>query len=344
MDNTKKIALGAGLLLVAAALILTPFILLRFEDTSDVTEVDWMPAISAHETYPAELLLGSFEDAGGNTLDLRTGKPINSGWGSATGLAVIGPAVKALPTQLDLQYFSYTEDKFYGRNLELPTAELTRLFQTGFANPRSGEQGKYDTLMVGLGAGGHVSLWVAGDSHIHQVTTFEVPQIDVAWTTFRPSSLHSRPAFIKMVLSELDHSGGPLDTPERFAEFKRQYAWVVEVVADGPVSELRLSYLNGERDFFNFMRPFDFRDTMGAPLEGRLTWSGTDGGRYVANIAFDVAETLAAYQSLADGGGGQLRLEFRIVDTNQSTLVTLRDDLRSYEFKNASVQVFRRKN
>ncbi|MCF6233276.1 MAG: DUF2931 family protein [Rhodobacteraceae bacterium] len=343
MDKRFKAVLAVGLF-VTTALILITSILIAFEDSNDMTEVYWTPAISAHEAYPAELLLGSFEDANGNKIDLRAGKPINSGWGSATGLADIGPAVKALPIYLDLQYFSYAEDKFYGRKLDLSTVELTKLFEAGFANQRSGKQGQYDTLIVGLGAGGNVSLWVAGDRHVHQVSTFEVPQIDVAWEDFRPSSLHTRPDFIKMVMSDLDYSGNAQDSPDRFAKFKRQYPWAVEIVSDGPVGELRLNYLNGERDFFNFMRPFTFRSTLGAPLNARLTWSGTDGGKYVANITFDIAETLAAYETLADGGAGKLRLELRIADTNRSVLVALRDDQRFYEFEQASIQVFRRKN
>lgn len=344
MGKWLKIVIGAGVTLLAAALVFVSATLFSIEGSKDVTEVYWIPAISAHDTYPAELVVGSFTDAAGNSVDLRTGKPINSGWGSATGLAAIGAAVKPLPTQLDLTYFSYTEDAFYGAKLDLPTAELTELFQSGFANQRADAQGTYDTLIVGLGAGGNVSLWVAGDRHIHEVTTFEIPQAEVAWERFRPSSLYGRAEFIKMVLSDLEHSKTAQDTPARFAGFKQQYPWVVEVIADGPVGELRLSYLNGERDFFNFMRPFAFRPTLAAPRDARLTWSGTDGVKYVANIAFDATETHAAYARFAEGISGKLRLEMRIADTNRNVLVTLRDDQRFYAFERASIEVFRRKN
>lgn len=347
MASARALIVGAGAALaaalVAAAVLFGPALLNAFQDEDPVTLHRWTPALSGHEQTPVELVSGTLSYPAGGTLALRGGKPLNAGWGDAAGRAALGPAEKPLPAELELTYFSYREDRFYSGTASLPAQELTAAFADGFANQRTGAQGRYDTLLIGMGGAGHVSVWAAGESHVRQMASFTLPASDVAWEDFQPSSLYSRSEFITRMLGDLGLAARTAPDPGRFARLGRRYPWTLSLVSDGPPGTLSLSFFNGERDLLNLMRPFTLRPALAAPKEARLTWTGTDGQKYVADITFNEAETLGAFERLGGAPQGPLRLELRIADTNRTVLAVLRDDARFYTFEDAIIRVFRRR-
>lgn len=302
----------------------------------------WNPSLAGHKDFPVQLLEGAFLYGGDTRRELREGAILTEGWGVISGIAVMGPSETPLPNALEVSYFSYAENTFYAGRVGLPQSTLVALFTNGFQHYGDGSTGQYKWLIAGLGGGGEGMLWAAGDQHVHAVTRFKLEEADIPWDTFMTTVTKTRAQFVASGLESFGARAVGSGAAARFERLAQTFAWTPEIMSAGPVGVAKLTYFNGEQEEFNFMRPMEFRDALAAPKTLFLPWSTPEGKGYGAEVAFDEAETLAAFEAIGTDTDGRMRLEIRVSDENRALHFVVRDDTRFVELERARVNTFKR--
>ena len=143
------IYLGLGLVFVLVVYLFASKIY-RMNNT-----FDWLATECAPKAYPTYLVKGDLIYAAGDSLYVPDHRDVYNGWGVSGSTHVVGDQFKPLPVQLELTWFSYTEDKFYTGKFELPANKLLELFRAGTAAPddengtNPGKRWRFDRIIVG---------------------------------------------------------------------------------------------------------------------------------------------------------------------------------------------------
>ena len=278
---------------------------------------EWLPTECADERYPMQLISGQLHCDGElepsqteapEIIPVPAGKIVNNGWGEIGSRRHVGAPRKPVPRRLTAAWFSYTEDQFFAGSLELPRAELTRLFRAGFREPPTRVWVTWSKIIVGMGLGGWTSVWLAGSGLVHEVARarFEAAELDWAQVLDNPDI--SRPEFIRAKLrsrlsrTELEalaKHGPPVSTwPRRW----RSYRWRIVVEGVQVPLHMFLRSFNGERRFYDFARqPPEQLDR--APKAMQITWLTRSGRKLLTKIRLDEDELFGAFD---EAGADQL--------------------------------------
>lgn len=314
-----------------------------------MTKFDWLPTESGPTDAPMEIVTAAFTTTDGLTIPIFEGRLVYGGWGVPSSMRDQGPRLKAIPEALDLRYFSLVEDTFYEGRFALDADAMLRRFQEGIPRPPAGEKTTYDRIMVGLGPGGHVSVWVTGAGIVHEVGVFEAAGVDMPWEEFKPETRYERQEYLQVMLTDAFGATGtlrPVDgvLPKRYARYRQQFPWRFEITSAAYATAMWLETFNGERDWFHLLRPAAPRVQRGVPKKVRLEWEDTTGQSYGADIVFDETETLAAFEKMnARKGAEPMLMGIRIADTNAGVSLSLEKGDLVFEFEKAVAKVFRRR-
>jgi hypothetical protein len=295
---------------------------------------EWLPTECADERYPMQLISGQLHCSNGEVVPVPAGKIVNNGWGEIGSRRLVGSPQKPVPQRLSASWFSYTEDQFFAGTLSLPQAELTQLFADGFNEPLTGERVTWSKVIVGMGLGGHTSVWLAGSGLVHELVraTFEPAQLEwarvldnpnIARSEFIRSKLRSR--LTTAQLKALAAGGPPVSTWPRYA---LRYRWRILVNGIQVPLYMFLRSFNGERHFYDFARrPPEVLDTV--PKRMEITWLSRSGRKLLTKIGFDEAEVFGAFEKLSpaatDPSTMLLRIEYG-TRSRVSISVELEDD------------------
>lgn len=261
---------------------------------------EWLPSECAHERWPMQLVSGAFDCGMGRIVKLPTGKIVNNGLGEVGSIRIVGEALKPVPERLSLSWFSFTEDRFYGGALDIPTATLIDLFRTGFVEPQDNQHATWTKIIVGMGLGGWVHVWISGGTFVREITSARLPQVEGEWRHVIDNPNLQRADFIRSLLkrrtgeaalAELDKHGAPV---EAWPRYFRKYPWTLQLDGPYPPIAMTLRHSNGERSY---------RDLSGtspqapsaAPKLMQITWRHRDGSRLLTAIRFDEEEILGAF-------------------------------------------------
>lgn len=277
---------------------------------------EWLPSECADERYPMQLISGDLLGKDGVIAAVPAGKIINNGWGEIGSRRLIGPAQKAVPESLELSWFSFAEDKFFGGTVPLPQADLIRLFKEGFEEPQTGARVTWAKIIVGMGLGGWTSVWLAGSGIVREVARAQLSPTQIDWRFVLDNPALDRAEYIRSKLQArlskadfdtLAKQGPAVATWPRYAQ---RYRWRMIAAGSHAPQHMFLRSFNGERQFYDFTRsPPEALET--APKHAQITWLTQSGSKLLTEIRFDESELFGALEKAkaATSNGSTLRVE-----------------------------------
>lgn len=278
---------------------------------------EWLPSECADQRYPMQLISGQLLGSDGLIAHVPAGKIINNGWGEIGSRRLEGPEQKAVPERLDLAWFSYAEDKFYGGSVPLPHALLMQLFAEGFEVPLAQERDTWRKIVVGMGLGGWTSVWLAGSGLVREVARARVESVSLEWSRVLNNPAIDRAEFVRSTLMKrvgkeefeaLARNGPPVSSWPRYAQRER---WRPAVAGSATPQHIFVRGFNGERHFHDFTRspPGVFEPI---PKHAQITYLSPSGSKLMAEIRFDEAEMFGAFDRARNAGAAPLTLRFEM--------------------------------
>ena len=154
-----------------------------------VEKFEWSPEVSADVAYPMRVIFGSFALSDGNSVRIPSGEFLQGDWRSSSSSYAVGEERKKVPEKMVLRWFSYTENKFYLGDFELPQKKLYDLFKKDYGTSfyPDGEEYKksYYTLMVGIAPKGMITLWMQGSVGPKEIGSYQAHEVlDEDWNDF----------------------------------------------------------------------------------------------------------------------------------------------------------------
>lgn len=308
---------------------------------------DWLATESAPGNYPMEIISGNLRyhgDSKGSGLYVPAGPIFQPGWGNGRSTHVTGDDLKALPDQLSITYFSYTENTFYTGTFDLPYDKILKLFKDGSRNEDDPDW--YHYITVGVAPGGAVSVWVS--SSVRKIEVFhgqaEKTDMDIAKVMNLP--IDDRDVYVKETLDssiapttlEAMHKNGiPFGL---WGEYRTQYNWLPVFVNNQP-EYTKIVYFNGEseRSYLPYDKAFL---ALKRPVPELFTFQAVVNmkGEVKPNafrIRFDSAEVMEVFAKL---GGNQEPLQLEIITTypRPLTQVRLRNAKEVITFKKCTIE------
>ncbi|HNN46954.1 MAG TPA: DUF2931 family protein [Azospira sp.] len=278
---------------------------------------EWLPTECADKRYPMQLISGQLLGSDGLIAHVPAGKIINNGWGEIGSRRLEGPEQKAVPERLDLAWFSFSEDKFYGGSVPLPHALLMQLFAEGFEVPLAQERDTWRKIVVGMGLGGWTSVWLAGSGLVREVARARVEPVSLAWSRVIDNPAIDRAEFVRSTLMKrlgkeefetLIRNGPPVSSWPRYARRER---WRVVVAGNAVPQYIFVRGFNGECQFHDFTRssPGVFEPL---PRNVQIACLSPKGSKLLAEIGFDEAEMFGAFDQARSAGTEPLTLRFEM--------------------------------
>jgi hypothetical protein len=321
--------------------------ILLAEGRSKMDRYEWLPTESAYKRFPMSIVKGNLIFNDGASLYIPNRKIINNGWGEIGSIHVVGERLKLLPTQIEISWFSYAEDKFYSGVFDLPFDKINNLFKTGMQSPITGRKTTYENIIVGVAPAGNISIWLMADGDVLLVASFKAKEAKMDWKSITKNDRIPRNTYIDYVLndslskeqvSDLKLHGVPYDKLEAY---EKQYSWTPEVIGSKPVHSWLKTY-NGEREFVDFIKKNN-RNLRSVPKHIDILWQDQFGKRYTGDITFDENEILLAYQKLSAGQEGhEMKLQIEINEKSYDINVSLKDSKYILQLKKAVVKVFKK--
>lgn len=308
---------------------------------------EWLPTESAPERYPVRLIQGAFLLPDGRRVALPARRDVANGWGKRGSTHIVGDEAKPLPRRLALEWFSYTENRFYKGDFALPESAIAALFAKGVGTDRpAGGRTSFERIIVGMAPGGLVAVWLAAGSEVVEVGGWRADVADLPWTRVLDNPDVTRDAFIAKVLearlgaegrARLAREGVPTHL---YAHYRTQYRWRPWVTGAGQALQTRIHFLNGEYSYIGATGPALPREQRAVPAELELQWVVPGGQPRWARIRFDEQETSAAFVKLGRGEASR-QLALQLDTTADAVSVTLRDERFVLPLEKVRVEVFK---
>ncbi len=271
---------------------------------------DWTSSEGAPPDYPMQLISGSFFLADGNSLYIPDGATLYyKDWGMGHSNHIVGPDLKALPNRLAVTFFSYTENKFYSGDFELPYARILALFQQGHYSRKHKEDITYDEIVVGVAPGGVVSVWLTSLDRTVEVFFGYANEVEGNWASINDNPKYTREEYVRLEIEDtlkpeqiakMKKNGIPLGLWERYhkARYSWQPAFVDMVIKDNRISYIR--YRNGERDFID-LDPVQLSQhpSRAVPDTIYFVWQRADAKPLFLNVYFKDHSLLEAFEELS---------------------------------------------
>ncbi|MCM8532327.1 MAG: DUF2931 family protein [Lentisphaeraceae bacterium] len=281
---------------------------------------EWLATESAPKNYPMQIIYGAFICPNGYVQKVPHSKIINEGWGTIISHWIIGDRFKPLPSKLEITWFSFTENKFYDGEFDLPLDKITALMNEGYVSHTGSGQEKeiYNKFMAGVAPGGHVSVWATGGSDIRAIATFKAEEIDVPWKYVLDNPSITREAYIESVLSKrVTEETSPLKTPiVLWQEYEQQFKWKLKFETPQTVESVFLNFLNGERRYldYNSKHPLNLKKLTNnvhpVPENIRYVFETAEKKKYLIKIYFDHQKTFEAFKGF-EAESGEFKLEVK---------------------------------
>jgi hypothetical protein len=263
-------------------------------------EFEWLPTECADERAPMQLIGGRLHCDDDVMVPVPAGKIVNNGWGEVGSLRIIGEPRKPVPHRLSVVWFSFTEDRFFGGGLELPRAELTQLFVGGFEEPLTRTRATWSNIIVGMGVGGWVNVWLAGSGLVHEVAGGRLEPTEREWSEVIDNPAIERAAFVRAKLAarlskaEVERLAKQGPRPATFPRFP----WRIAVSGVQVPLHMFVRTFNGERRFYDFARrPPGLHESV--PKQLQITWLTRAGRKLLSDIQFDEAEVFRAIEQVS---------------------------------------------
>ena len=312
---------------------------------------EWLPTESAPTDYLMFIVKGDLFFADGTSLYIPDRRQVHNGWGLRGSTHDVGDTLKPLPTRLQLAWFSFVEDRFYGGRFDLPTNRLQELFSKGTASPDGNQRLPYDRIIIGMAPGGDVSVWVGARRIVKEVATFRAQPAELPWTSVLDNPTVTRAEYIALslqdalspeVLKRVQSTPVPVG---RWAQFAHRFPWVPRLQPGVVGHDLWIKGLNAEVEWLDLTGTRKDVDApppdRGAPRELSLYWRTARGLNLSADITFDENESMAAFAKLASvRSTDPMTLLLEPADTATTVDVLLQRGKIVYRFEHLTVKIY----
>jgi hypothetical protein len=300
IDRFKKLYQKA----IKLTITFLPILSLSACGAKTMTEFDWLASEGAPENFPMEILNGTFHFKSGGGVYVPSGALLYKMWGKYRSTHVSGPALKPAPSKLSITFFSYTENKFYQGEFDLPYDKILALFQQAYYSTKQRGETRYDTITAGVSPGGGVAVWLNGLNRNTQVFYGKAQEVDLDWSVKTKNKM-PRDTYIKEVIEEsipaqdykkLVTEGVPLD---RWDNYQQRHHWQLNLLTENRAPKLveEISYVNGEVDYFFYPLAEDIaKQTRAVPKSLYYSWKSPEGKPLDLHYEFDVDELSAVFK------------------------------------------------
>jgi len=164
--------------------ILTILLLINCKQLENMNDkYEWLVETGADKGYPMEILSGSFIYENGEEVGIPSGMTLGLGswWlSSNSGTIISGEQFRPIPVKMEIEWYSYAEDKFYTGSFQLDQQKLLEYFRKGHTHCVKKEvEGVNFDFLIGLAPGGQVYLYLSG-ANIILVHQFKGQEIQVS--------------------------------------------------------------------------------------------------------------------------------------------------------------------
>ena len=235
------------------------------DDMSNKTDFKWGATVTSVQDYPIVIHKGYFATQNKFITALHSAGTEDDGW--AYDGTDIGSGGNIIPTMLSLTWVSYAEKKFW--NIEATIDQITQnkllaLFREGFYNRNSeGELPEHETynhITIAIAPGGVVVLFITGVAHRVEVARYQAKETFVDVNTFYDNPdgdnqqefydwwyKNSVPKYLQERIAQSGIPYGIWDT------YREKYYWhfTRSFYKEDTLTNLSVSYINGEEDYFN---------------------------------------------------------------------------------------------
>jgi hypothetical protein len=268
------------------------------------TTFDWLPSEGGPNNYPMKVISGTFHYKDGGGAYVPSGALLYHMWGKYRSTHVSGPGLKPIPHKLSITFFSYTENKFYQGDFDLPYDEILTLFQQGYYSTKAQGVTRYDTIVAGISPGGGVAVWLNGLNRNTQVFYGKAKEVELNWEVMEIED-EVRDDYVKEIVEEsipaedykkLVTEGVPL---ERWDNYQHRYHWQLNLLTENRAPKLveEISYVNGEVDYFFYPLSEDIaKQTRAVPKFLYYSWKTPEGKPLDLHYTFDVDEITAVFK------------------------------------------------
>ncbi len=275
--------------------------------TATKTTFDWLPSESSPKYYLMKVISGSFHFKDGGGAYVPSGSAIYElDWGKHHSTHISGAALKPIPNKLSITFFSYTENKFYQGEFDLPYDEMLSLFQQGYYSTKARENVTYHRIVAGISPSGGVAVWLNGLNRKIQVFYGKAKEVDLDWSLVTVTADEiPRETYIKEIVEEsiskeafakLQQNGVPLDL---WDNYQQRYHWQLNLLTENRAPKLveKIEYVNGEVDYFFYPLAADIASqTRAVPKFLYYSWKSPTGELLDLHFTFDVEELNAIFK------------------------------------------------
>ncbi len=291
---------------------------------------EWDATSCAPEMYPIEMYKATFVFENGYAMDIPGSAFLQNGWGKEGG-TVGGNNFKPLPTELEITWISYTENKFYTGNFPMPTDTMAKLFKEGFTEYLSKTHGTYNVINVGMAPGGIVVVWLMGVGKVIEIGRYQAKDTVVSMHDFAPTAItDDQSEWCKIMLegeNEINDSIKKNGVPYGLWDtYREKFNWrpIVdfEDKENGIADEILVTYFNGEVDEISegklTTNPFGYKARI---IEIDLSWSNKRKIKE-AEIKLDKEEIFKAYKFIYQDNPDQ-KGQFRILINKDDSYIRI---------------------
>ena len=296
---------------------------------------------------------GAFVGPDGGVLPVPSGQTLEGDWAESGTVSDEGAdEPRPAPERLKLLWFSYTENKFYEGDFQLPQERLQTLLQQGYWNTSKKQPGTYNELVVCVLPKGAVVVWLAGGNQV-LVGRFQGHETLGNFQQYYGQA--DRAIMVKETQQEMpaevqqEIANGTI-SPKQWDAYLKKYSW--QVAFNVPVSlyaSYNVQYVSGEysnypptRDLAAYNQVLLTPTPKPVPSALYLHLAAEHGAHYEVRVkAFDEVETLAAFQSLQAASPKSVITVLFVLDKPfQKATVILKNDAKEVPLSKSVIEVF----
>ncbi len=313
-------------------------------------EYNWLPSECAPKDYPIYLHKAHFKTNNGNVISIPNKRLVKNGWGTIGSTHIVGDALKAIPNELFISWFSVAENKYYEGNYILPTNIIQALFEVETIHTRTQQKVKYKRIITGLAPGGLISIWLAGPGIQKEVASFRALENEIEWNELFPAMQMNRKEYVEFILNkDTDAATRQLITAgniplTKWKEYQKKYNWELKLThKDNFRSKTAMiEMVNGEKEMvFIKTNITEFKETA-IPNYFRIAWDDKNHNSYASKVYLDKDEIFETFKKLyeSEESHNEMRIAIEIDRYNSMIVVFVENKSEKIALKNVKVKIY----
>jgi len=205
---------------------------------------EWTPTECSVPDQMMEIVHGEYTTIEGDKIQMAKNVIINSEWGAPNSEYIQGDERKGIPENVELTWYSFSEDAFYTLNERLP--DLSTYFEKGLYDGSTGSFEPLGSICLGFAPGGHVNVWLQNMDQSILLVSFNGKLTDLDWKTTMDVGA-TKEEFLDEVQREYRMGGHDSYTEQEILSFNRLKEVELEFHLKGTPGVLAIEYFNGEK-------------------------------------------------------------------------------------------------